>query len=121
MSYTGRDHLTRRRCHGFQASSASLVAGVSGTPQCVRDSSNGQVGVDLVKVLRALDSFPEQFAAIIVDTGGSGIPDLELLRRVRERCCATGTVFIMDEIVSGFRVGLRGVLGKSGIVPDLMC
>lgn len=120
-SYTGRDHIIGCGYHGFQDWSMSLVAGISGIPQCVRDLTKGQEEVDLMKVLRALDIFPEQFAAVIVDTGGSGIPDLELLRRVRERCCATGTVFIMDEIVSGFRVGLRGVLGKSGIVPDLMC
>lgn len=120
-SYTGRDHIIGCGYHGFQDWSMSLVAGISGIPRCVRDLTEGQEEVDLAKVLRALDTFPERFAAVIVDTGGSGIPDPELLRRVRERCRATGTVFIMDEIVSGFRVGLRGVLGKTGIVPDLMC
>jgi glutamate-1-semialdehyde 2,1-aminomutase len=119
--HTGRDHLIGCGYHGFQDWSMSLVPEINGIPQCVRDLSQGQEEVNLRKVLNLLDAFPRRFAAVIVDTGGSGIPDLELLARVRERCQANQSLFIMDEVISGFRVGVRGVLGQSGIVPDLMC
>lgn len=119
--HTARDHLIGCGYHGFQDWSMSLVAGIGGIPRCVRDLTQGQEEVNLNKVLDLLDAFPERFAAVIVDTGGPGIPDLELLALVRERCHANHSLFIMDEVISGFRVGLRGVLGKSDIVPDLIC
>ncbi len=118
---TGRDHIIGCGYHGFQDWSMSLVAGIGGIPQCVRDLTQGQEEVYLNSVLKLLDAFPERFAAVIVDTGGSGMPDLELLEQMRDQCHANGTLFIMDEVISGFRIGPRGALGKSGIIPDLIC
>jgi len=119
--YTNRDHVMGCGYHGFQDWSMSLVDGIGGIPRCVRDLTHGQEAVNLQEVLFLLDAFPERFAAVIVDTGGSGIPDLELLALVRQRCHANHSLLIMDEIISGFRVDLRGVLGKSNIIPDLIC
>jgi glutamate-1-semialdehyde 2,1-aminomutase len=119
--HTSRDHLIGCGYHGFQDWSMSLVAGIGGIPRCVRDLTHGQEEINLNEVLDLLEAFPQRFAAVIVDTGGSGIPDLDLLAQVRKRCRANNTLFIMDEVISGFRVGLRGVMGKSGIVPDLIC
>jgi glutamate-1-semialdehyde 2,1-aminomutase len=119
--HTGRDHVLGCGYHGFQDWSMSLLRDIGGIPRCVRDLSQGQEQVDLNAVLNTLDEFPRRFAAVIVDTGGSGVPDLALLNRVRQTCRSQGTVFIMDEVISGFRVSLRGVVGFSGIVPDLIC
>ncbi len=41
---------------------------------------------------------------------------MHLLRRL---CTAHGTVLIFDEVMTGFRVGPRGVQGLFGITPDL--
>jgi glutamate-1-semialdehyde aminotransferase len=119
--YTGRDYVIGCGYHGFQDWSMSLRLGITGIPERVRDLTHGQEDVDLSRALSLLENDHEKYAAVIVDTGGYGVPDLILLRQLRDTCQKYGTVFIMDEVVSGFRVSLRGTLGYSSIVPDLIC
>jgi len=120
-SYTGRQHVIGCGYHGFQDWSMSLRSGITGVPDCVRELTDGQEEVDLQKILAILDANPTRFAAVIVDIAGSGLPDVTLLRELRAKCSAAGTILIFDEIVSGFRAGLRGVVGLSGVVPDMLC
>lgn len=41
------------------------------------------------------------------------------LHRLRELCTATGMVLIFDEMITGFRIGLRGAQGYFGVKADL--
>lgn len=41
------------------------------------------------------------------------------LERMRELCTAHHIVLIFDEVITGFRVGLKGAQGYLGITPDL--
>jgi glutamate-1-semialdehyde 2,1-aminomutase len=43
----------------------------------------------------------------------------EFAKRCRELCTANGALLIFDEVMTGFRVGLRGAQGVLGITPDL--
>ena len=45
-------------------------------------------------------------------------PFLELLRRETTKC---GAVLIFDEVISGFRVDLKGAQNLYGIQPDITC
>lgn len=119
--YTGRDFVIGCGYHGFQDWSMSLRKGITGIPERIRDLTHGQEEVDLSQALALLEAEPGRYAAVIVDTGGYVVPDISLLRRLRKTCRQYGTVFIMDEVVSGFRVSLRGTLGYSSVVPDLIC
>lgn len=119
--YTGRDHVIGCGYHGFQDWSMSMRPIVTGIPGRVRDLTKGREDADLSNALSLLDETPEKYAAVIVDTGGYGIPDISLLGKLRDKCHECGTVFIMDEVVSGFRVSLRGTLGYSSVVPDMIC
>jgi glutamate-1-semialdehyde aminotransferase len=119
--FTGRDHVIGCGYHGFQDWSMALRAGITGIPLPVRELTHGQEEVNLSHVISTLEAYPRRYAAVIVDTGGYEIPDKALLKQVREMCREQGTVFIMDEIVSGFRVSLRGTMGYLSIVPDMIC
>jgi glutamate-1-semialdehyde 2,1-aminomutase len=91
-------------------------------PEAVRDT--------LVLPFNDLDAVEDLFrregsrmAAVILEpvVGNSGLilPEpgfLEGLREVTER---HGALLIFDEVMTGFRVGLRGAQGRYGIVPDL--
>ena len=41
------------------------------------------------------------------------------LEGVRKLCDETGTILVFDEVITGFRLGLAGAQGWSGISPDL--
>jgi glutamate-1-semialdehyde 2,1-aminomutase len=46
-------------------------------------------------------------------------PKPEFLRAMRELCTKYGAVLILDEVMTGFRVGLTGAQGRYAIQPDL--
>jgi glutamate-1-semialdehyde 2,1-aminomutase len=48
------------------------------------------------------------------------LPKREFLDAMRELCTKHGAVLILDEVMSGFRVGLQGAHGYYGIKPDLI-
>jgi glutamate-1-semialdehyde 2,1-aminomutase len=47
------------------------------------------------------------------------VPSREWLAALRSQCDRHGAVLIFDEVMTGFRVGPRGVQGLLGITPDL--
>ncbi|MEX2271175.1 MAG: glutamate-1-semialdehyde 2,1-aminomutase [Vicinamibacterales bacterium] len=46
---------------------------------------------------------------------------LAFLQKLDERCRQSGALLILDEVISGFRTGLTGMAGSTGITPDLAC
>lgn len=71
-------------------------------------------GVDLDGWL----TYNNDVAAIIVDLSTAD-NSKEKLQKVRDLCTRHGLLLIMDEIITGFRVGLRGYQGLYNIKPDL--
>jgi glutamate-1-semialdehyde 2,1-aminomutase len=64
-------------------------------------------------------------AAIIVEpvAGNMGVvpPQPGFLEGLRELADRSGALLIFDEVISGFRCGLGGYQGESGLRPDLTC
>jgi len=59
-------------------------------------------------------------AAVCVDA--PALPDDEVrsfLLEIRKACNEFGAVFILDEVVTGFRLGLQGAAGYYGVKPDI--
>ncbi len=67
----------------------------------------------------------EEVAAVILEpiTGNMGVvlPEPGFLEMLREETERVGALLIFDEVITGFRVGLRGAQGLFGIDPDLTC
>jgi len=47
------------------------------------------------------------------------MPKPGFLEKMRELCTRYGIVMSMDEVISGFRVGLSGAQGSLGVTPDI--
>lgn len=67
----------------------------------------------------------DQVAALILEPvpGNMGLvePHPGYLEGARKLCDTYGALLIFDEVITGFRVGLRGAQGRYGIKPDLTC
>lgn len=78
---------------------------------------------DLNDVERTLVAHQGQVAALIVEpiphNVGCVLPKPGFLEGLRQLTQRHGTVLIFDEVVTGFRHGLSGYQGLSGIIPDL--
>jgi glutamate-1-semialdehyde 2,1-aminomutase len=66
-----------------------------------------------------------EIAAVIVEpvaaNMGVVMPAPEFLERLRALCTHSGALLIFDEVITGFRLGLGGYQGVSGVMPDLTC
>ena len=78
---------------------------------------------DLNRSLKVLKSVNDDLACIIIEPvlGGAGcIPPAEgYLHGLQEFAKRNGTLFILDEIVTGFRLSIDGAIGTFKLEPDL--
>jgi glutamate-1-semialdehyde 2,1-aminomutase len=78
---------------------------------------------DLDSVKEIFETYPEGIAAIIIEpvAGNMGIvlPDAGFLKDLREITQAYGSLLILDEVMSGFRVHPGGAQTLYDIQPDL--
>jgi len=73
----------------------------------------------------AFSSFGAGIAAVIVEAVPANmglVPPAEgFLNGLRRRCTEAGALLIVDEVITGFRLGADGAQGRYGITPDLSC
>jgi glutamate-1-semialdehyde 2,1-aminomutase len=78
---------------------------------------------DLAAVQAAFDAHPGQIACIIVEpvvgNAGTIIPEPGYLAGLRRMTLEHGSLLILDEVMTGFRLSLGGAQQVYGIQPDL--
>ncbi len=132
--YTGRDKIVKfEGCyHGHadsllvKAGSGMLTLGVPtspGVPAGLADHTITLTYNDITEVKQAFSEIGDQIACIIVEPVAGNMncipPVPGFLEGLREVCDEYGTVLILDEVMTGFRVSLGGAQGHYNITPDL--
>ena len=132
--YTGRDKIVKfEGCyHGHadsllvKAGSGMLTLGVPtspGVPAGLAEHTITLTYNDIDQVKQAFAEIGDQVACIIVEPVAGNmncIPPLPgFLEGLREVCDAHGSVLILDEVMTGFRVSLGGAQAHYNIKPDL--
>jgi glutamate-1-semialdehyde 2,1-aminomutase len=134
--HTGRDKIIKfEGCyHGHsdsllvKAGSGALTLGVPsspGVPAALADHTLTLSYNDAEGVRNAFEKFGEQIACVIVEPVAGNMncipPVPGFLETIRQQCTKYGSVFIIDEVMTGFRLGLQGAQGFYGIEADLTC
>ena len=134
--YTGRDKIIKfEGCyHGHsdsllvKAGSGALTLGVPSSPGVPASLADHTVTLnynDIEQVKETFAEIGEQVACIIVEpvVGNMNcVPPIPgFLEALRECCTASGAVLIIDEVMTGFRIGPQGASAYYGIEPDLIC
>lgn len=132
---TGRDKIIKfAGCyHGHsdallaQAGSGVLTLGIPGSPGVTRGTTQDTIVVpynDLVAVRAALDAWPEQVAAIMVEpvaaNMGLVVPHDGYLEGLREAADSAGALLVFDEVITGFRLGPGGAQQRWNVRADLV-
>ena len=132
--YTGRDKIVKfEGCyHGHadsllvKAGSGMLTLGVPtspGVPTSLADHTITLTYNDINEVKQAFSEIGDQIACIIVEPVAGNMncipPVPGFLEGLRKVCDEYGTVLILDEVMTGFRVSLGGAQDHYGITPDL--
>ena len=132
--YTGRDRIVKfEGCyHGHadsllvKAGSGALTLGVPTSPGVPTSLAELTLTLEYNNVEQVRELFAragEEIAAIIVEPVAGNmnlVPPLPgFLEALREVCSEYRSILILDEVMTGFRVGLTGAQGYYGVTPDL--
>ena len=121
-AHTGRDHVALCSDHPFFSTADWFIGTTaidSGIPQSVKDLSLTFRYNDLDSVKALFRNHPGKLAALILEPAKYEHPSDSFLHKVQELCQANGTVFILDETITGFRWHNGGAQKYYEIVPDL--
>lgn len=132
--YTGRDKIIKfEGCyHGHsdsllvKAGSGALTLGQPSSPGVPEDFAKHTLTCEynnLDSVKQAFEQYPNEIACLIIEPVAGNMncipPKAHFLQGLRELCTQYGAVFIIDEVMTGFRVALGGAQAYYGITPDL--
>ena len=80
---------------------------------------------DIDSVKQAFEQYPDDIACVIVEPVAGNMncvpPKNDFLQGLRKLCDQYGAVFIIDEVMTGFRVALGGAQRYYNVTPDLTC
>lgn len=134
--YTGRNIIVKFQgnYHGhsdsllIKAGSGIATLGLPDSPGVPREVAKNTITVaynDISTLEQVFQTYGKDIAAIIVEpvSGNMGVvpPKREFLPFLREITSDYGSLLIMDEVMTGFRVGYHSAQGHFGIQPDLTC
>ena len=134
-SHTGREKVLKfAGCyHGHvdallaEAGSGLATLGISSSPGVPAAVTAGTIVVpfnDDVALDRAFAAHDADLACAIVEgvPGNMGVvpPTRGFLERLQRRCRSAGACFVVDDVMSGFRVAPGGAVELYGLDPDLI-
>jgi glutamate-1-semialdehyde 2,1-aminomutase len=136
--FTGRAKIVKFSGHYHGHLDSLLIQAGSGVnylnPQASSKGVTKGAAMDTIslpfndfKAVKALFQSPlaKEIAAVILEpiaaNMGVVLPEVGFLEMLRTETKKAGALLIFDEIITGFRVGLRGAQGKYSIDPDLSC
>ena len=135
-AFTGRDKVVKFAggYHGHadaflvQAGSGVSTFGLPDSPGVPAAATSDTLAApfnDLPALEELFGSFPGQIAAVIAEplmaNMGFIMPRSGFLAGIQELCWKSGALFILDEVITGFRLGTQGAQGVWGLEPDLTC
>jgi glutamate-1-semialdehyde 2,1-aminomutase len=135
-AYTGREKIVKMAgCyHGHadmllvQAGSGIATLGLPDSPgvpaATVANTLTAEFN-DLDAVRALFEQFPNEIATVIVEpiaaNMGFVLPTVGYLQGLQELCHQRGALFILDEVMTGFRVAPGGTQAHWGLDPDITC
>jgi glutamate-1-semialdehyde 2,1-aminomutase len=119
---TGRDHVAFCADHPFFAIHDWFIGATeidAGVPRGVKELTHTFRYNDLDSVRALFERHPGQIAALILEPAKYDDPEDGYLHEVRDLCHRHGALFVLDEMITGFRWDVGGAQQTYDIVPDL--
>ena len=121
-AFTGRDMVAICRDHPFFAVDDWFIGSTAmpgGVPQATRSLTVKFDYNDLKSLEELFDRHPGLIAAVVLEAEKYTPPEPGWFDGIRRLCDREGAVFILDEMITGFRWHDGGAQAKYGIQPDL--
>jgi glutamate-1-semialdehyde 2,1-aminomutase len=121
-AYTNRDIVLRCNEHPFFSYDDWFIGSTQITKGVLeKDIENTKLfnynDIDSLKMM--FDKYPNQIACVILEPSATEHPKDNFLHKVKDLCHKNGAVFILDEMITGFRWHLKGAQKYYNIEADL--
>jgi glutamate-1-semialdehyde 2,1-aminomutase len=121
-AYTGRDLVARCAEHPFFSYDDWFIGSTPltrGIPKATIEQTKLFPYNDVAALEALLARHASQFACVVLEPTATQEPQGDYLLRVQELCRRTGTLFVLDEMITGFRWHMKGAQYLYGVRPDL--
>lgn len=122
-AYTGRKYVARCREHAFFSYDDWFIGSTvmnAGVPREIQDLTLQFSFNDIESVRTLFENYKGEIAALIMEPCDTEEPRDNFLQEVRKLCTQYGVVYILDEMITGFRWDLQGACKYYGVEPDLV-
>jgi glutamate-1-semialdehyde 2,1-aminomutase len=121
-AFTGRELVARCAEHPFFSYDDWFIGSTPltrGIPQETIEKTKMFRYNDIASLEALIAKHPGKFACVVLEPVATEEPKDGFLQRVQELCRAHGIVFILDEMITGFRWHMKGAQHIYGVTPDL--
>lgn len=121
-AYTGRDLVARCKDHPFFSFDDWFIGSTvmdKGIPQEVKKLTKTFRYGDIQSLENLFNEYPNQIACVIMEPATTSHPPEGYLQKVKDICHKNGALFILDEMITGFRWHLKGAQYYYNVEPDL--
>ena len=121
-AYTGRDMVARCSEQPFLSVDDWFIGSTpmgAGVPQGTKDMTVTFRYNDIASLQARFAEHPGQIACVIMEAETTDAPHAGYLQSVRDLCDREGAIFVLDEVITGFRWHLNGAQHVHRIEPHL--
>lgn len=122
-AYTGKKYIARCKEHAFFSYDDWFIGSTvmnAGVPQEIKDLTLQFSFNDINSIKSLFKQYKGEIAALIMEPCDTEEPTNNFLQEVRKLCTEYGVVYILDEMITGFRWDLQGACKYYGVEPDLV-
>lgn len=121
-AYTGREVVARCLDHPFFSYDDWFIGStpiIRGIPRETIENTKVFRYNDIASLEAVFAALPEGIACVVLEPAATEEPKPGYLQAVSDLCRKHGAVFVLDEMITGFRWHLKGAQHLYGVKPDI--
>ncbi len=121
-AYTGRERVARCVDHPFFSYDDWFIGSTPvtrGIPADTVEKTQLFRYNDIASLESLISRYPNEISCVVLEPAATEEPKDNFLHKVQDLCRKHGIVFILDEMITGFRWHMKGAQHFYGVKPDL--
>ncbi len=121
-AYTGRELVLRCAEHPFFSYDDWFIGSTPitrGIPRETLEKTKLFRYNDIASLKALIEQYPGQVACVVLEAETTEAPKENFLQQLQTLCRQHGIVFVLDEMITGFRWHMKGAQHVYGLQPDL--